>query len=197
MARMRARERRRQLLEVAAELFARHGYRGTTTKELARAAGVTEPILYRHFQNKLDLFVTLVEGVGKVVIHAWHEALDGVEDPRQRLRILLAASPATHERGRGVYRVIFQAMMEAETDPEIARPLRQHLQKLHAFIRQELASLQQAGVVRDDEPAAALAWLLMDVAVGYGMASPLGMPGQAVRGKKHMQKLLEELLTTG
>ncbi|MHC5022470.1 MAG: TetR/AcrR family transcriptional regulator [Planctomycetota bacterium] len=193
---MRARERRRQLLEVAAELFAERGFRGTTTKELARAAGVTEPILYRHFQNKLDLFVTLIEGVGKVVIHAWHEALDGVEDPHERMRILLAASPATHERGRGIYRVIFQAMMESESDPEIARPLRQHLQKLHAFIRQELSSLQDRGVVRNDEPAGALAWLLMDVAVGYGIISPLGLPGQAVSGKSRMQHLLEELLAT-
>ena len=56
MARMRARDRRRQLLEVAADLFARYGYRGTTTARLAEHAGITEPILYRHFDNKQDLF---------------------------------------------------------------------------------------------------------------------------------------------
>ena len=58
---MRSADRRRQLLQVAADLFARLGYRGTTTKALADAAGITEPILYRHFDDKLDLFVNLVE----------------------------------------------------------------------------------------------------------------------------------------
>lgn len=195
MVRMRAKERRRQLLEVASELFAARGYRGTTTAELARAAGITEPILYRHFDNKLDLFVTLINEVGREVINAWQVGLKGERDPRKRLRILLAGNPATHERGRGVYRVIFQAMTEAESDPDIAKPLRKHLGMLHEFLKTELAELQQQGAVRRDEPAPALAWLLMNVAVGYGMMSPLRVPGtSAGASRKNMQKLIEELV---
>lgn len=196
MVRMRAKDRRRQLLEVAAELFASRGYRGTTTAELARAAGITEPILYRHFNNKLDLFVTLIDEVGDEVIYGWQTALKGVDDPAKRLRVLLAGNPATHERGRNVYRVIFQAMTEAEMDRDIAKPLRRHLALLHEFLKAELADLQKAGAVRRDEPAGALAWLLMDIAVGYGMTSPLKVPGQAAAfSRKNMQKLIEELVT--
>ena len=175
MARMRAKDRRRQLLEVAADLFASRGYRGTTTAELARAAGITEPILYRHFENKLDLFVTLIEEVGREVVLRWRAALKGENDPVQRLRTLLAGNPATHERSKGIYRVIFQAMTEAETAPQIARPLRKHLSMLHGFLKAELENLQQAGAVRKDESAAALAWFLMNVAIGYGMTSRLRM----------------------
>src|SRR5262245_12084916 len=148
---MRAQQRRRQLLEVAASLFARLGYRGTTTAELAKAAGITEPILYRHFENKLDLFVTLVDEVGREVIASWQHALDGVTDPRKRLGVLLAGNPATHERGRGVYRVIFQAMTEAEGDREIGRAIKSHVSKLHKFLAGELGSLQKAGAIRRDE----------------------------------------------
>lgn len=195
MARMRAKDRRRQLLEVAAGLFAVRGFRGTTTAELAKAAGITEPILYRHFDNKLDLFITLIEEVGREVIHGWQTALKGVNDPVKRLRVLLAGNPATHERGRGIYRVIFQAMTEAETAPEIAKPLRKHLATLHSFLKDELAELQKAGAVRKDEPASALAWLLMNVAIGYGMTSPLRVPGQAAAtSRRGMQKLVEELV---
>src|SRR5688572_10054383 len=110
MGRMRSADRRRQLLQVAADMFARMGYRGTTTAQLARAAGITEPILYRHFENKLDLFVTLVDEVGREVINDWQNRLDGVKDPGKRLELLLAGNPSTHEKGKGVYRVIFQAM---------------------------------------------------------------------------------------
>lgn len=195
MPRMRSEDRRRQLLEVSAELFARGGYRGTTTAELAKAASVTEPILYRHFDNKLDLFITLVDEVGKEVLDAWKEALDGVKDPHERLMALLASNPATHEKGQTAYRVIFQAMTEIGRDPEIAKPLRRHLNKLHVFIREEIINLQKTGAVRDDEPASMLAWMLMNVAIGYGMTMPLGIPGQSGSvSKKAMQKMLYELM---
>ena len=196
MVRMRSADRRRQLLEVAADLFARMGYRGTTTAELARAAGITEPILYRHFDNKLDLFVTLVDEVGRQVIGGWQEALEGVSDPAKRLEVLLANNPATHEKGRGVYRVIFQAMTETEGDPDIARALRKHLTKLHQFIKDELSDLQTTGAVRNDETATDLAWLLINVAVGYGMTSPMGIGGSVgVGGRKSgMERLLTDLV---
>ncbi|MCI0363663.1 MAG: TetR/AcrR family transcriptional regulator [Phycisphaerales bacterium] len=197
MVRMRSADRRRQLLEVAADLFARLGYRGTTTAELAKSAGITEPILYRHFDNKLDLFVTLVDEVGREVIAGWQDALEGVKDPLKRLEIMLANNPATHEKGRGVYRVIFQAMTEVEGDADIARTLRKHLTRLHQFIKDELAELQRSGAVRKDESANDLAWLLINVAVGYGMTSPMGIGGSVgVGGRKSgMERLITDLVT--
>lgn len=194
MKRMRARDRRRQLLEVATGLFAERGYGGTTTAELARAAGVTEPILYRHFKNKMDLFRTLIDEVGHLVIEAWEQALEGVEEPADRLRILLASNPATHERGRQAYRVIFHAMTELDSQPEVAEDLRQHLGRLHGFLSSEIAQLQKAGVVRDDEPADTLGWMLMDVAIGFGIIAPLGLSGRAAPTKAGTQRLLADLL---
>ncbi len=196
MPRMRSEDRRRQLLEVSAELFAQGGYRGTTTAELAKAASVTEPILYRHFDNKLDLFVTLVDEVGKEVLAAWQEALNGTQDPHDRLMAILSSNPASNEKGLIAYRVIFQAMTEIGRDPEIAKPLRRHLSKLHTFIRDEIINLQKAGAVRTDEPASLLAWMLMNVAIGFGMTIPLGISGQTgAVSKKAMQNMLYELMS--
>jgi AcrR family transcriptional regulator len=203
MARMRAKERRRQLLEVAAELFAQHGYRGVSVRHLADAAGITEPILYRHFENKLDLFVTLIDEVGRVVINVWTTALHDIDDPHERLIALLSANPAVHERGRSVYRIIFQAMTETNshpdkdplTGPAIDEALRTHITKLHAFVKKELAALQDSGVVRDDESAASLAWLLVDTAIGYGLLAPMKLPGQSSpTGRTSVDRLLEQLL---
>jgi AcrR family transcriptional regulator len=47
---------RRLLLDAARDLFARQGYRGTTTREIAEASGVTEHLLFRHFGSKAALF---------------------------------------------------------------------------------------------------------------------------------------------
>ncbi len=196
MARMRAPERRRQLLEVDARVFGERGYHGASTAELAAEAGVTAPILYRHFDNKLDLFVTLVGEVSKEVINAWQRALNEVEDPAERLSRLLAANPATHTRGKALYRVIFQAMTDLHGEPEIAKAIRRHIAKLHAFVRTEILALQDAGMVRSDEPAEGLAWLLVDVAVGYGMVAPLGPQRRSsTAGRKNIEHLLLDLLS--
>ena len=59
--RLPAEERRRQLIEVAIDLFARRGFKGTTTKEIAAAAGVTEAIIFRHFATKEQLYTAILD----------------------------------------------------------------------------------------------------------------------------------------
>src|SRR3982751_707968 len=54
--RLPASDRRRQLVETALDIFSRKGFGGTTTKEIAAAAGVTEAIIFRHFPSKADLY---------------------------------------------------------------------------------------------------------------------------------------------
>jgi TetR/AcrR family transcriptional regulator len=59
--RMPGTDRRRQLLEVAVEVFARQGFGGTKTKDIAAAAGVSEAILFRHFASKEDLYHAILD----------------------------------------------------------------------------------------------------------------------------------------
>ena len=53
--------RRGQIVEVARRLFAEHGYRQTTTRQLARAVGVSDALMYRHFQSKDDVLRAVVD----------------------------------------------------------------------------------------------------------------------------------------
>ncbi|NJR68249.1 MAG: TetR/AcrR family transcriptional regulator [Synechococcales cyanobacterium CRU_2_2] len=52
-------ETKTRILKAAQHLFARHGYDGTTTRDLAQAAGVAEGTLFRHFSNKKSILVEL------------------------------------------------------------------------------------------------------------------------------------------
>jgi AcrR family transcriptional regulator len=54
--RMTAKDRKRAIVAAALPLFARRGYAETTTKDLARAAGVSQPLLYKHFPGKQALY---------------------------------------------------------------------------------------------------------------------------------------------
>ncbi len=60
-ARLSSVDRRQQILDVATQLFARQGYEGTTTRQIAESAGVNEAIIFRHFSTKEDLYWAVIE----------------------------------------------------------------------------------------------------------------------------------------
>jgi TetR/AcrR family transcriptional regulator, transcriptional repressor of aconitase len=60
--RLDAEERRKAIVETALPLFARKGFAGTTTKEIARAAGVSEALVFQHFPSKAALYEAIVQG---------------------------------------------------------------------------------------------------------------------------------------
>jgi AcrR family transcriptional regulator len=59
--RLSSAERRKAIIEAAIGLFSERGFRGVTTRELAAAVGVTEPVLYQHFKTKSDLYRAMIE----------------------------------------------------------------------------------------------------------------------------------------
>src|SRR3982751_3028044 len=59
--RMAGDERREQILDVAMRVFSERGFRGTTTKEIATAAGVSEAMVFRHFANKDELYSAILD----------------------------------------------------------------------------------------------------------------------------------------
>jgi AcrR family transcriptional regulator len=64
---MTAQDRRTDVLRSAVPVFAAGGYRGTSTEDVARAAGISQPYLFRLFPTKKALFIALVEaGFGRV-----------------------------------------------------------------------------------------------------------------------------------
>src|SRR5207253_8547178 len=91
--RLKAPQRREQLIEVATKLFARHGYEATTTAAIAEAAGVTEPILYRHFKSKQELFVAIVQAVSNQTMQHWQELIKDAPDPAVQIRRIAAEMP--------------------------------------------------------------------------------------------------------
>ena len=195
MPRLLAVDRRRQLLEVAADLFARHGFHGTTTAELAKSAGVTEPILYRHFASKLDLFITLIDEIGDRVIGRWKRGLEAVSEPIDRLGIFVGESPDAHPHMSSQFRILLGAITASACDPAILSAVRRQMSRLHGFVVTEVKDLQERNVVRVNEPAGSLAWLIIEIALGRDILhrSAIGArisEGSAEDRKRLLQRLL-------
>ena len=59
--RLASQDRREQLIEVAVDLFSRKGFNGTTTRQIATSAGVTEAVIFRHFATKEDFYTAIID----------------------------------------------------------------------------------------------------------------------------------------
>jgi AcrR family transcriptional regulator len=194
MGRLPAAKRREQLLDTAAVLFAQLGYSGATTAQLAKKAGVTEPIIYRHFASKRDLFIALIERTGRETIHQWEQELGGAKDSAERLARLLGDNPMVTESGQTVYRVIVQAMTEVD-DEKIREALKDHMTKLHAFLVGEVKRAQADHKVTVRFSAEIIAWMLMHLGMGYGVLRALDLPdhGRDEAGM-HVQDVITRVL---
>jgi AcrR family transcriptional regulator len=59
--RMKADERRQEIIRAAMEVFARNGFGGSTTREIAKNAGISEAMIYSHFRNKQELYAAIID----------------------------------------------------------------------------------------------------------------------------------------
>jgi AcrR family transcriptional regulator len=67
-------QRHQEILDIAIGLFNTNGYKATTTASLAKAAGFSEPILYKHFKNKKELFLECFRSIVKELVSEYRKA---------------------------------------------------------------------------------------------------------------------------
>jgi AcrR family transcriptional regulator len=114
--RLRAAERRAQLLGVARRLFARDGYRGASMESIAEAAGVTKPVLYQHFSSKRALYEALLASELGRLTEELETAFSQAEDNGERLRRGFGAYLAFVDRHEDAFRLLFTEALGLDAD---------------------------------------------------------------------------------
>jgi AcrR family transcriptional regulator len=113
--RLPAAERREIIERNATEVFAERGYHGAGMDEIARRSGVTVPVVYDHFDSKLDLHRRLLERTRDELLAMWTEQLAGDEPAEVRIPRALDAWASYVEGNPYAARMFFQ---ETTGDPE-------------------------------------------------------------------------------
>jgi AcrR family transcriptional regulator len=171
--RLPAAERRLALVETAVRVFAEGSYRGTTTAEIAREAGVSEPILYRHFASKRDLYLAALDHVWSKARAAWEAALAEAPDVRAALESVGRGNFAARDCKHQMSELWLQALSEASEDAELRKHLRRHMREVHDFFAALIRRGQEEGVLNPARDAEAEAWSFM-------AGSLFGMVGRRV-----------------
>src|SRR5882672_3194610 len=144
MSRLKAPQRREQLIAVATKLFAKSGYDATTTAAIAKAAGVTEPILYRHFKSKQELFVAIVRSVSERTLEQWEHVISGTTDPAERIKRVAAGMPEHFKKLEDQYHVLHGALATSR-DKRVLTVAREHYKQIEKFFCQLVTDGQKSG----------------------------------------------------
>lgn len=172
--RLPAEDRQRQILDVAAEIFASKSFRDASTAEIAAAAGVSEPALYRHFKSKRDLYLTAIDRSASALM--------------QDMRDVAAAGASPMEAVRDVGRWYFLRMLDdprpfllrarslvEAADPEVSEIARRHFNEALGFAHDLYEAAKAHGQIDPDTDTRSHAWTFMSLGTLIDQALLLDM----------------------
>lgn len=159
--RLPAPERRRQILLAAIRVFARAGFHGATTKEIAAEAGVAEALLYRYFDNKQALFVEAMRLSAERMLNDIRTVLDEHRDaPDAAIGAILMYFKHTIETHEEFAKMVF--VITAELDEPSIREI--YLPFQEAALSAMASAVQRwkrEGRIASHVPARAAAWVVL------------------------------------
>jgi AcrR family transcriptional regulator len=113
-------ERERLMLRAAGHAFATHGFHGASMDDIARAAGITKPMLYRYFGSKEGLYAAYLKMTGRELVDKVRAPETRGESPEVRLRAGLRAFLTYVQEHRAGWTVL-HGETTSPTDAQVAR----------------------------------------------------------------------------
>jgi AcrR family transcriptional regulator len=164
---MRSMISRERILEAAARVYSKHGFRGATTRLIAAEAGVNEVTLFRTFGSKGALLEAVLDE------NDTGDDVSPLPDPPVDPERELTAWVATHlERIRHLRPMLIHAISEYEERPEVADFACRGRVDVHRHITEYVERLHELGLAdRDADVAAAVTMLISSV-----MSDAMGRP---------------------
>ena len=183
-------ETRQRIIQGAAQVFAQKGYEGATTRTIAQAAGVNEVTLFRHFGNKKNIFMAVIEQFSALpnLRAALEEQITG--NYREDLLTLGNHFMTMMLKRR---KNILMSLCTAERLPEIrkvvAQPPSQQQQMLSGYLRQQI----ERGTVRDLPNPELAAKLFFGMLFEFAISQPLlaGTPIEHIPPEKVVAQVVD------
>ena len=178
---MRAGQRREAILVSSAGVFARQGYEGAGTAELAAACGVSEPVIYRHFSSKEDLFCEVLDWAAELILADWQKTIAGIDRVRDRILALTTVHPHVLAGGGMPYRVLLAAQ-SSTAYPAVRIALTAAFRRFEEFLAALVREGQLRGEIRRDLDPVPAAWTMLSLGLAFRLTHELELPVAASQG---------------
>jgi AcrR family transcriptional regulator len=155
-------QRRADMISIAAELFAQKGYRATTVREIADAAGILSGSLYHHFDSKESIGDEILSGFINEVLANYRSTIDSAPDPQAALEQIVRSTSRTLSQHRAALTMLQNDWNHFAAQPRFAY-LPKALREIERIWIGQLELGKQAGLFRPDLDAKLTYRLLQDV----------------------------------
>lgn len=168
-----AKDTKAVLLEKAGKLFLKHGYEKTTTRMLAKAAGVQAPAIYNYFKSKKEILRTIDNEGWRKFREMVLDPVKSTQDPEERIRLYIR-SMISYQFTMGESNSMIDSAIVAKASKDRKRQDRE----VFDFIRQTLKELAETkGLVKSVHPTTAAFSLFSLVSQVYKWYRPRGSIG--------------------
>jgi AcrR family transcriptional regulator len=162
-ARLPAEERRRQILDAAIIVFARLGFAGTGTADIAREAGIGEPTIYRYFTNKRDLYLAAIREGAREIREHWEEIRrQNASDPMAALQQIGIWYYGQMQQ-RPELLVLRSRSFSESPDGEALALVRDEFRSIVRFVQSLFDDARANGQLAADADTRTMTWLFMAV----------------------------------
>ncbi len=172
--------RKAEIVAKVIDLADRIGPDRVTTGAVAKAVGVTQAALFRHFPTKADMWGATADHVAETLSAAWAEALAQSDDPVTRLKALVTAQLDRIAAAPALPMLLFSRELNVE-NADLRAAFRNLLTAFHGHIVREADAAQHRHLLRDDVLAADIAVLLSSLVQGVAIRWSLGARGFPLR----------------
>ncbi len=162
--------RREQIAEAAMAIVLEEGVSALTARGVARRVGVTAPALYRHYRNKADILLAVLDQVAELDAEMLRKAKAESATPLAALESLFRQNVALMQRYRALP-ILFLSDLVWIEEPRVGERLRQDCRKCRAEEIELLRQGQAMGQIRADIPAEELANSFLAAYVMLGLMS--------------------------
>ncbi|MBQ7528910.1 TetR/AcrR family transcriptional regulator [bacterium] len=154
-------DRKEQLLDVASELFSKYGLEGTTTKDIAREAGVSPGLLYHYYSSKEELFCSLIRRYKEE--HAKRFDIEKYKDKdlESGLKEILGDFRDEVHKHRDTLRIVFRTAAIFPSVKEVLEDIKHHDDILVQFFMAKCDSGELAADFAVDKVASILAHIVV------------------------------------
>jgi len=154
--------RRQQIVRAALDIIANAGQEGLTMRNIAEKVGVTDAAIYKHFDGKKDILITMIHSIQQDLTNAIGNHTWKSDNPLEQLRELVQFFYQYLQQHHGVPPVLFFGAISQKDDAYI-RSMRQLLEQTLTLFKTRIEATQHSGLIREDFDRDSIAQILLGI----------------------------------
>jgi AcrR family transcriptional regulator len=169
MKKLKAEERKKQIVKCAVKIFAKSNYKSTRVSNIAKEAGISEAAVYKYFPKKEAIYLEILEHIFRRVVTVWEEEYQTKENIPDLIRSMPQMYFSRMINHPDELKLHFQAISEVDV-PAIADRLHKDHEYYLGFFRKILQKGIREGSIRKDIDIESVSWIFDAIGVIMNIA---------------------------